>query len=410
MSNPVRCINIDWLEVYAIEPPDMPRDPDYYRVHGYDVVQRDYGTRTYNEMFTLRDELGYGFIEIRRSPKQSDVQNAILPFNACHIRLTNRACYYVDAVKRMARFLADHDYFVSRIYRIDLCLDFERFDSGDDPQIFIHRYMRKKYSKINQSEGHGHFADRWDDRHWNSLSWGSPKSCIGTKIYNKTLELKEAHDKPYIKMAWFEAGLIDHPIDMTKKKADGTKYTPVIWRLEFSIRSNVKNWVVIEADGDAKKLRSLRNTFDMYDTPEKLLVMFSNLQEHYFHFRHMREGVLKWKCPRKELFKFKPSNFCVKVEHPASPNRQDTDLMRLRRYLSKYRLVHYDPSIVKAIDTIIVAIDNENMRRYCEKPTSNKQLKALQVAFGLRANGSPVDFCKLLKEIQAELEKGCDIF
>ena len=48
----LRCINIDWLEVYCIEP--MKLDANYYRALRYRVVQRDYGTPMYAEMFGLQ--------------------------------------------------------------------------------------------------------------------------------------------------------------------------------------------------------------------------------------------------------------------------------------------------------------------------------------------------------------------
>ena len=55
MDKPTRCINVDWLEVYALEPIDQPHNADYFRACGFEVMQRDYGTRIYEEMFKFLD-------------------------------------------------------------------------------------------------------------------------------------------------------------------------------------------------------------------------------------------------------------------------------------------------------------------------------------------------------------------
>lgn len=405
-----RCISIDWLEVYALEPIDEPHTADFFRGVGLDVRERDYGTRLYHDMFVIHDSLGYGLIEVRRHPKQSDYETGVLPINASHIRLTNRACYRKDAIQLMQNFLDTYHYTFMNIFRVDICLDFERFDSGDDPQSFIHRYIKRKYSKINQAEGHGHFVDRWDGRHWNSLGWGKPISAVTTKIYNKTLELKEAHDKPYIKQKWFEAGLIDHPLECYKVRRDGSRYTPVIWRLEFSIRSRVKNWLRIEFDGDEKKIRSIRNSLDIYNDDSKLLRMFATLQQHYFRFKHYQYGVLKSKCPDKELFYFDEADTAMKIEHPASNQKQDTDLMRLRRYLQHYRLTHYDEQVRNAVDMILEAIGSEDLRRYCENPYSRAELQALQLMIQARMAGRELDPVKMAKEIIDDAKHGVLLF
>ena len=52
MRNP-RCINIDWLEVHAREGGGIRRDAYYYSTAGYNVKEREYGTRVYRQMFTI---------------------------------------------------------------------------------------------------------------------------------------------------------------------------------------------------------------------------------------------------------------------------------------------------------------------------------------------------------------------
>ena len=52
-----RCVNLDWLEVYALEDNSRyPCNADFFRREGYFVTERAFGTRQYKEMFTLQDQ------------------------------------------------------------------------------------------------------------------------------------------------------------------------------------------------------------------------------------------------------------------------------------------------------------------------------------------------------------------
>ena len=118
--------------------------------------------------------------------------------------------------------------------------------------------MAGRYSKINQANISAHGLDQWDGREWNSISWGAKKSMVTTRFYNKTMELKQVHDKPYIRQAWYLCGLVDDWNTLEKKRRDGTTYKPQIWRVEFAIKSSTKKWFVVEDyNGDRKRIKSL---------------------------------------------------------------------------------------------------------------------------------------------------------
>lgn len=302
-----RCVNLDWLEVYAVESNiGFPHDAEFFRKAGWRVDVRDYGTPTYREMFTLyhfkEDE---PLLEIRRNPKSSwnSVPQGFLDPYGCHIRLVNRSCYLEDAAGILQQFLERYMYICNRISRLDICLDFERFDSGDYPAKFLQRYMSNKYSKINQGKVHVNGTDRWDGRDWNSVKWGADKSMVTTKLYNKTKELKEVRDKPYIRQAWFHSHLIDDWHAMTRHGENGAVYTPEIWRLEFSIKSSEKNWFVVEESYPGKtRLRSIRHNLDKYHTRAQMLDVFWSLCRHYFQFKYFEDGKRKDRCKDKVLF------------------------------------------------------------------------------------------------------------
>lgn len=285
-----RCINLDWLEIFAEEPPTAPRDADYFRERGYKVKVRAYGTPQYREMFTLIAG-GVELFEIRRNPYSLKSEGGIFNDRACHIRLCNQTCYEYAPVDHLRSFMLAHDYTYKSISRIDIALDFNEFDNGEDPAKFIMKYMRGRYSKINQSRVSAHGQDSWSERVFNSLKWGSPSSPVTTKLYNKTLELKQGEDKPWIRQAWEDAKL-DTSHD--------------VWRVEFSLTAQMQTLKSLASGEMFKK------SICHYDSRERLLKQFFILYNKYFDFRKLLTNrksdgrliyVRKYNCPRLELFK-----------------------------------------------------------------------------------------------------------
>ena len=303
----MRCVNVDWLEVYAFEDNSRyPMNADYFRGKGYFVSEREYGTRVYAEMFTVENKHGEPFVEVRRAPMSGNSSFTGLSELSCHLRLVNRACYSNSPVRDLAEFMIEHGYIFQRIFRIDVCYDFRVFDSGDDPARFLRRYIENKYSKVNQCRVRVIGDDAWASFDWESVAWGAPSSMVGTKMYNKTKELKATGmKKPWIVQSWFASGLIDDPLNL-----------PDVWRIEFSLHSSARNWIVIE-DADAKRSRkrAIPHRLDLFDSRDKLWQRFEELAHHYFQFRHVeyvaqvnseQERKLKRKdvCREKRLFDF----------------------------------------------------------------------------------------------------------
>lgn len=403
-----RCVNIDWLEVYCLESHiGYPHNADYYRRLGWGVWEREYGTPVYHEMFVLMGTDGQPLLEIRRNPKSAQGIQAggVLDPMSCHIRLTNRTCYYNDCCDQLRNFLQQYGYGLSRISRIDLCLDFERFDYGDDPAEFLARYMKHRYSKINQADISTHGRDLWDGRIWNSLSWGSKKSMIGTKFYNKTMELAQKQDKPYIRRVWQEYHLVDDYYTLTKRDADGKEYTPQIWRVEFSIKSSTRNWFVIEDNnGEKRKIRSIRNTLDMYDTKQKQLDMFLSLADHYFHFKRYKDGVRKDRCPDKLLFRYNDRAQFYKLE--SLPTRDPRCKMydRLLAKLIEYRDNHYSPDVYKACNVLIEQMQTDSMRNSLTYPIPSSELTLMRLLIAKRIKDNSRPLSLDLAETRALLD------
>lgn len=395
----IRCVNLDWLEVFAFETGE-PHDENYFRRAGFLVESRDYGTRIYHEMFTIFDTDGHPFIEVRRKPKSE-----LLPYNATHIRFVNRSCYLDHAARLMQQFLDRYAYIFQRISRVDICLDFVRFDDNTIPRVFMGRYMRGKFSKINQSNIHSHGSDRWTGRVWNSVSWGSPSSMISTKFYNKTLELydpkTDSFAKPHIRYAWLNSGLIDN-MDRCTLRGESQE----IWRVEFSIKSSVKRWCVIELNGKNKAYQSLHNTLDVYDSKDKLLTMFAALQFHYFHFKRYIIDKRKDLCPDRRLFNFSQVQQCVKPEHPdaIAANKPDGRLLILIKTLRDYILTSDSMEARHLAERLLKTLEAVQLRQEMSRPYSREERTALQLLIQRRRNGElSATFDAILTEVKEVL-------
>lgn len=389
-----RCINIDWLECYCIENPSQsPCDAQYFRDRGWSVIERPYGTRQYSQMFTLLDRHDEPFIEIRREPvaaENSSLSKGIFSPFSCHIRLTNKWCYTDDAVSVYSEFLARYEYEIQRLYRLDICLDFEKFDSGDDPHKFMLRYLQGRYSKINQTNYANHGKDRWEKRDPNSISWGAPTSMVSTKFYNKTLELAEQKDKPYIRVAWQNAGLVDDYVTLTRKSDDGNTYKPTIWRVEFSIKSSARAWFIYEDCNGAKtKKLTHEHTLGLYATKDNQLKAFAFLAHHYFHFKKYIDGQRKDRCPDKVLFNFALNHQVYKLDVLASSTPVPQSIDVLARKLREYRIAHPQRDVQQACDVLLAMLDTEAAKKALPYAATEDDAKLYQHLIALRIKQNP---------------------
>ena len=398
-----RCVNIDWLEVYALEDRKYyPMNADFFRGCGYMVHERDYGTRIYAEMFTIEDGQGNNWIEVRRNPMSGASEFTGLQVESCHLRLVNRACYTNNPVRDLAEFMVKHNYIFQRIFRIDIAYDFRLFDSGDRPDKFLKRYCEKKYSKVNQCKVRLIGDDGWSAFDWESVSWGAPSSMVGTKMYNKTKELAATgNQKHWIVQAWFESGLIDDPLNL-----------PEVWRIEFSIHSNARNWVIIEDNsGKHEKKRAIPHNMELYDGRDRLWQRFQDLAFHYFHFKRVervaqvnsdgtRDLKRKDLCLDKQLFKWDKDHEFYKLDNVArecKPNHEDDVL---RRHLQRYKDCHNDLDLRKACAAILDNLDREKLRMVTAHGWAT-EIDAIRMAIATRTGW---DF-KRVMEVAEEVHK-----
>lgn len=347
--NKVKCINLDWLSVYCLEPKGVVMNAAYYKNLGWSVEEREYGTPQYKEKFTLMNGR-HPFLEIERNPYSLKQNGGIFEPESCHIRLANRTLYQPNPVQQLTNFIVKYGYEYKGISRVDVCCDLTIFDNGMKPQDLANKYMKDKIWKVHQSKIDAHSTDGDDSwripihlgahgretktgRTWNSLKWGSPKSALSTKLYNKTLELETNTGKFYIKDAWVKSGLCElqkvryeyrnpktKEIEIRSKQitvAPGTAINqeiPIeeakkidVWRVEFSMNSEGRKWIDL---GENHIVDLSLNAFDNLDS---LAATFFTCSEWLFDFIYAKwitKGATRLKertnrCKKLQLFNTK---------------------------------------------------------------------------------------------------------
>lgn len=377
--NKVKCINLDWLSVYCLEPKGCAMNAAYFKALGWTVEEREYGTPQYREKFTLMNGR-HPFLEIERNPYSLKQNGGIFEPESCHIRLANRTLYQPQPVQQLTNFIVKYGYEYKGISRVDVCCDLTIFDNGMKPQDLANKYMKDKIWKVHQS----HMAPNTDDgddtwrikvhlgahgketktgRTWNSLKWGSPKSALSTKLYNKTYELETNTGKFYIKDTWVKAGLCDlqkvtyeyknpktREIEIRSKQVCVVPGTAVdreipiegakkidVWRVEFSMNSEGRKWIDL---GDNHVVDLSLNAFDNLDS---LAATFFTCSEWLFCFIYAKwitKGPTRMKertnrCKKLQLFntKFLHSHF--------KPQRQaETEDPSRTEKIMMYRLIN----------------------------------------------------------------------
>lgn len=286
-----KCINFDWVQVWSYEPVWL-NSAWSYRDVGFIVKERSYGTRIFNEVLTLIDKNGIPFVEICRDPKSKKSQGGIIPDRACSIRLVNQQCYSPNALQDLISFLQDlgFEYKNGRlcgIQRLDIAMDFARFDALEDsPQLFVNDYMAGKYAKVTQPQVRAVGVDGYLWKRYNSLSWGSTSSMVSTKMYCKTQEMAEVREKPWIRQAWVDSGILESSLDETP-----------VWRIEFKLTSECHEW--INEDGVI-----IHNTLEAWSSEANLISFYRGLIGKYFDFRYVEREKSKYKATPVDLWRW----------------------------------------------------------------------------------------------------------
>lgn len=290
------CISVDWLQVYCIcnfvirvrESVVSEAECD----HIY-MVREDISTALWTEVYGVyRGKLKVAVL--CRAPRSSAMDS-----KGCTLKLENRVLYSKEWLQILRSILADLQLQYKGITRIDLCYDCNKLAGGRSVGKFLYDYA----TAAPYQEGHivrvgsRRFAfhgirNRGGAMEVNSMRWGSQGSDIGAYCYNKSLEMIEVKEKPWILDKWEANGLINEwDMGAWKKLTDVRRkyeiedgksadyvHTPV-WRWEISVKAHAKDLL----DLDTGELFQL--SLDYIEQQGSIERLFYVYAAKAFHFR-----------------------------------------------------------------------------------------------------------------------------
>jgi hypothetical protein len=209
-------IGIDWLQLYVEMPLSDIADNTYY-----DVSLQSFQTRQFKKVYAIKsagDKLPLATLA-------AEAHSNIMAKNTGILKIENKILYQSDLKSWINNLLQKLNLKLLNVTRIDYFIDFQEFLNDVNPADFIKDFVSGNIIKMGKSKfqinGSVKKAFTYD-----YLKFGSKTSDVNYYLYNKSKELRDVKNKPYITKIW-DKSKIDH------EKQD-------VWRLEFSIKSSQK--------------------------------------------------------------------------------------------------------------------------------------------------------------------------
>lgn len=286
------CISVDWLQTFNHA---ATLEPGTYKgtLGDYTVKLEEHQTAQFLRVYTVYHK-NLHVATICQQPRTSVIHPA-----ATTLKLANRVLYcerYIEMLYDLNTTLSIH---YKGITRIDLCLDCNELAGGRQVARFLREYVCAEPLQPGHiiRNGSSRFTCHGTRTHTSasnitSIRWGSSRNKVQAYCYDKTLELIEVKDKPWIRDMWEQNGLEysilwDKLRDLDEKskqrKIDNTGLSEYVekrvWRFELSINSQGTD-ILNMATGQLFRLSP--QYLDHRDNIRKLFFIYANK---YFDFR-----------------------------------------------------------------------------------------------------------------------------
>lgn len=295
-------VNVDWLQVFCHDRNAGFLNVIYSERADYEFKLLPHQSRHFKEIWEVVNQDGDKYATIQRMPHSS-----IISSDGCIIQLANRELYKAFYMSTFILFLNTHNFIYKSISRLDVCFDSNHLYNGLSHSNLIKRIMSGTYLKSNQSRVKWNFtsiANVGKPMECNSCSFGSLSSSVSSKMYNKSLEMREQKNKPYIEENWLHNGL-DTTLD--------------VWRIEISIKSDAATSIVADT-GEVFKL-----TPDSVKNQKTVEDVFFSYAKKYFAFKKNDGTKNKTRMPDVQLFPKdrKPTLHPVRITQERDATRGD---------------------------------------------------------------------------------------
>lgn len=211
------CISVDWLQVccYSNNLAFLLNNDYYNKVDSlpYWLELQPLETRNFARFVRVHTKVGNDWrycADILAVPRSS-----MLNSNIVLVKIHNRFLYSQNYIKLLYNICATFKLSIKGLTRLDLCYDCNSFHNGLKPHKFIKEFVTAEFdsSRYIYKVGAKQFRvyggkSVSSATKFSGIEFGSGKSSKRCYIYDKTRELEEVKDKPWIRQYWQQNGLI----------------------------------------------------------------------------------------------------------------------------------------------------------------------------------------------------------
>lgn len=287
------CISVDWLQTYCLGDALQDGSIRFGGDYRFEVKEQAMETAQFRKLFKVFSK-GVQVATIQQCPRTS-----VINPRATLVKLENRVLYSQQYISLLYDLQYAFGLQYKGITRLDLCYDCNVLHGGRNVERFIKDFITKESGEVGHivRKGSARFRlhgtrKQTSATKYNSISWGSPKSKIRCYCYDKTLELAEVKDKPWIREMWHKNGLL-YDINfedlgkMSPKKReqiyDSIGFSDFVerrvWRFEISIGSQGQD-ILNMSTGELFRLSP--RYLEHYSSIHKLFFLYA---EKVFNFR-----------------------------------------------------------------------------------------------------------------------------
>jgi hypothetical protein len=305
------------------------------------------------------------FAEIQYQPYVSFISDK----NA-QIKVSNEWLYCSEWFELFMELLREADASFKHWSRLDAAIDFQQFEKTDlIPEQFLHgiqtgeitvRMKRKSEDSANRySNIAGLERLTMAGKKYSGISFGSYRSSIMVRMYNKTLEMRQKTNKPYIYAQWQGAGF-----DLEKD----------VWRIEFTLKKDNKALV----DTDTGEVLADFKRKDIA-RPANLPTLMRSLFEKKLQVAHTNGKKQFCRMERFELFNIDGQIFAIKAVSEYK-NSSNYDKYRIKHLIRQYHEIkELNPTVAASLQyTLLNEVADRNLEDWYEKIWEQKEFRHLE--------------------------------
>lgn len=300
------CISVDWLEVCCY---GGLIEEGVKIVNGkrYHIVDAQKSTRVFKKLYKVMFH-GLEYFYIQQDPISSALKKGLTL-----VKVSNRVLYSEKYISLLLDLLKALHLQYKGVSRLDIAYDCNYFYNGRSPKKFLHDYICKPLEEkggiyLANVKKHVTFFEKSisSNTQYSYIKFGMGTGGRSAYMYDKSLELREVKDKPWIRQMWADNGLID----------DEKTH---VWRSEISIKAQGKQLLNL----DTGQLFALHPSF--LDTYEKICKIFHFYASKAFDFRINEGQKNRRNFPPLRLFDTNIAVTCVpkKVSISADTGRSE---------------------------------------------------------------------------------------